>query len=173
MDNKDFELLVCPSAFPFCLRVDYGECGLDPAMYYGCLADCVLSDVAKAIIRRFVDAMANRDHNFSGYDLCTFANSASYIGTVNHANLDHTATHSAGPNTIAMSLVSSDSAFESLYSRRQPREDGDESVGPSRLFLGSTAARPVQPSLVVTLDTKFASFISLAQHARLLRRGYC
>lgn len=46
-------------------------------------------DVAKAIIRRFTDAMANHDHQESGYDLVTFSSSASYIGTVNHANLEH------------------------------------------------------------------------------------
>ncbi|MCJ1310167.1 hypothetical protein MMC25_003828 [Agyrium rufum] len=44
-------------------------------------------DVAKAIIRRFTDAMANHDHNFRGYQLTTFANSANYIGTINHKNL--------------------------------------------------------------------------------------
>ena len=46
------------------------------------------SDVAKAIIRRFTDAMANHDHEFRGYDMTTFANQASYIGTINHRNLD-------------------------------------------------------------------------------------
>ncbi|TVY27212.1 hypothetical protein LHYA1_G004663 [Lachnellula hyalina] len=45
-------------------------------------------DVAKAIIRRFTDAMANHDHNFRGYDFTTFANQAKYIGVVNHQNLD-------------------------------------------------------------------------------------
>lgn len=45
-------------------------------------------DVAKAIIRRFTDAMANHDHQHRGYDLTTFANTATYIGTVNHTNLD-------------------------------------------------------------------------------------
>lgn len=45
-------------------------------------------DTAKAIIRRFTDAMTNHDHQFNGYDLVTFANSASYIGTINHQNLD-------------------------------------------------------------------------------------
>ena len=45
-------------------------------------------DVAKAIVRRFTDAMANHDHQFKGYDLTTFANSASYIGTINHRNLE-------------------------------------------------------------------------------------
>lgn len=47
-------------------------------------------DVAKAIIRRFTDAMQNHDHTFRGYDLTTFSSSATYIGTVNHANLDET-----------------------------------------------------------------------------------
>ncbi|EXJ77532.1 hypothetical protein A1O3_09759 [Capronia epimyces CBS 606.96] len=45
-------------------------------------------DVAKAIIRRFTDAMANHDHQFRGYDLTTFSSQASYIGTINHQNLD-------------------------------------------------------------------------------------
>ncbi|KAK3675541.1 hypothetical protein LTR78_004624 [Recurvomyces mirabilis] len=46
-------------------------------------------DVAKAIIRRFTDAMANHDHQSAGYDLTTFSDRASYIGTINHKNLDH------------------------------------------------------------------------------------
>jgi len=45
-------------------------------------------DVAKAIIRRFTDAMANHDHNFQGYQLTTFSSQASYIGVINHRNLD-------------------------------------------------------------------------------------
>lgn len=45
-------------------------------------------DVAKAVIRRFTDAMANHDHQFRGYDLTTFASEARYVGTVNHQNLD-------------------------------------------------------------------------------------
>ncbi|TVY80787.1 hypothetical protein LSUE1_G006735 [Lachnellula suecica] len=45
-------------------------------------------DVAKAIIRRFTDAMANHDHNFSGYQLTTFSSQANYIGVVNHQNLN-------------------------------------------------------------------------------------
>ncbi|KAG0645420.1 hypothetical protein D0Z07_8539 [Hyphodiscus hymeniophilus] len=45
-------------------------------------------DVAKAIIRRFTDAMANHDHNFKGYQLTTFANQADYIGVINHQNLE-------------------------------------------------------------------------------------
>ncbi|KAF2810386.1 uncharacterized protein BDZ99DRAFT_520457 [Mytilinidion resinicola] len=45
--------------------------------------------VAKAIIRRFTDAMANHDHEFRGYDMVTFSNRATYIGTINHQNLDH------------------------------------------------------------------------------------
>lgn len=47
-----------------------------------------LLDVAKAIIRRFCDAMANHDHTSEGYDLTTFSSKATYIGTVNHRNLD-------------------------------------------------------------------------------------
>lgn len=47
-------------------------------------------DVAKAIIRRFTDAMENHDHQFRGYDLTTFSSSARYIGTINHQNFDQT-----------------------------------------------------------------------------------
>ncbi|KFZ14136.1 hypothetical protein V501_03394 [Pseudogymnoascus sp. VKM F-4519 (FW-2642)] len=45
-------------------------------------------DVAKAIIRRFTDAMANHDHAFGGYSLTTFSNQAHYIGNINHQNLE-------------------------------------------------------------------------------------
>ncbi|TKA82607.1 hypothetical protein B0A55_01387 [Friedmanniomyces simplex] len=45
-------------------------------------------DVAKAIIRRFTDAMANHDHQFAGYDLTTFSDRATFIGSVNHRNLN-------------------------------------------------------------------------------------
>jgi hypothetical protein len=45
-------------------------------------------DVAKAIIRRFTDAMANHDHNGRGYQLITFASHAQHIGVINHRNLD-------------------------------------------------------------------------------------
>lgn len=44
--------------------------------------------MAKAIIRRFTDAMANHDHNFQGYQLTTFSSKANYIGVVNHRNLE-------------------------------------------------------------------------------------
>ncbi|THW56720.1 hypothetical protein D6D20_08527 [Aureobasidium pullulans] len=47
-------------------------------------------DVAKAVIRRFIDAMANHDHEFRGYDLVTFSSHAKFAGTVNHTNLDAT-----------------------------------------------------------------------------------
>ncbi|KAG9245019.1 hypothetical protein BJ878DRAFT_40390 [Calycina marina] len=47
-----------------------------------------MTDVSKAIIRRFTDAMANHDHNFAGYELITFASAATHIGTINHQNLD-------------------------------------------------------------------------------------
>ncbi len=47
-----------------------------------------LTAVAKAVVRRFTDAMSNHDHLFSGYDLVTFSSQASHIGTVNHQNLD-------------------------------------------------------------------------------------
>jgi hypothetical protein len=45
-------------------------------------------DVAKAIIRRFTDAMANHDHNSQGYELTTFSSRASHIGVINHRNFD-------------------------------------------------------------------------------------
>ncbi|WPH04411.1 Hypothetical protein R9X50_00730200 [Acrodontium crateriforme] len=45
-------------------------------------------DVAKAIIRRFTDAMTNHDHMFTGYDLVTFSTTAHHIGTINHENLN-------------------------------------------------------------------------------------
>ncbi|KAL6799817.1 hypothetical protein J3E68DRAFT_424454 [Trichoderma sp. SZMC 28012] len=45
-------------------------------------------DTAKAIIRRFTDALANHDHNFQGYQLTTFANHAEYIGILNHQNFE-------------------------------------------------------------------------------------
>lgn len=45
-------------------------------------------DVAKAIIRRFTDAMINHDHQSQGYQLTTFSSQAKYIGYVNHRNLD-------------------------------------------------------------------------------------
>lgn len=45
-------------------------------------------DVAKAIIRRFIDALANHDHQQDGYDLITFANHSQYVGKVNHRNYD-------------------------------------------------------------------------------------
>ncbi|UKZ81637.1 hypothetical protein TrVFT333_009409 [Trichoderma virens FT-333] len=45
-------------------------------------------DTAKAIIRRFTDALANHDHNFQGYQLTTFANHADYIGILNHRNFE-------------------------------------------------------------------------------------
>ena len=48
------------------------------------------TDVAKAIIRRFIDAMANHDHEFNGYDLVTFSSHARFAGTITHTNLDAT-----------------------------------------------------------------------------------
>ncbi|KAI4730329.1 hypothetical protein E4T49_01700 [Aureobasidium sp. EXF-10728] len=47
-------------------------------------------DVAKAIIRRFIDAMANHDHEFNGYDLITFSSHARFVGTITHTSLDKT-----------------------------------------------------------------------------------
>ena len=49
----------------------------------------IFLDVAKAIIRRFTDAMLNHDRSTDGYDLTTFSNSASYIGVINHRNVDN------------------------------------------------------------------------------------
>ncbi|GKZ82031.1 hypothetical protein AnigIFM56816_006561 [Aspergillus niger] len=45
-------------------------------------------DVAKAIVRRFTDAMSIHDHNLHGYQLVTFANKADYIGFINHSNFN-------------------------------------------------------------------------------------
>lgn len=47
-------------------------------------------DVAKAVIRRFTDAMAHHDRQSSGqgYDLVTFSSSPTYVGCINHSNLD-------------------------------------------------------------------------------------
>ncbi|KAJ5191239.1 uncharacterized protein N7498_010224 [Penicillium cinerascens] len=45
-------------------------------------------DVAKAIIRRFTDAMANHDQNWQGYELTTFSSHADHIGVINHWNFD-------------------------------------------------------------------------------------
>ncbi|KAJ5134134.1 hypothetical protein N7526_005499 [Penicillium atrosanguineum] len=43
-------------------------------------------DVAKSIIRRFADAMANHDQNWQGYELITFSSQADHIGIINHWN---------------------------------------------------------------------------------------
>ena len=48
------------------------------------------TDLAKAIIRRFTDAMINHDHRAGGYQLVTFDDRANYIGFVNHQNFDET-----------------------------------------------------------------------------------
>jgi hypothetical protein len=48
----------------------------------------LLSDVAKAIVRRFTDAMANHDHLSEGYDMVTFSTHAKYVGKITHRNLD-------------------------------------------------------------------------------------
>jgi hypothetical protein len=45
-------------------------------------------DVAKAIIRRFTDAMINHDGNVRGYQLVTFSNQAKDIGFIDHRNFD-------------------------------------------------------------------------------------
>ncbi|KAJ7150220.1 hypothetical protein C8R46DRAFT_963473 [Mycena filopes] len=44
--------------------------------------------VAKAIVRRFTDAMAHHDHISTGYDLVTFSTHAAFVGTVNHTNFN-------------------------------------------------------------------------------------
>ncbi|CAK7266056.1 hypothetical protein SEPCBS119000_001826 [Sporothrix epigloea] len=46
-------------------------------------------DVAKSIIRRFVDALAHHDHQTLGYDLVTFANHATHLGAIHHRNFDN------------------------------------------------------------------------------------
>ncbi|KAJ5094030.1 hypothetical protein N7456_009891 [Penicillium angulare] len=43
-------------------------------------------DLAKAIIRRFTDAMINHDHSTTGYQLVTFDDNAEYIGFLNNRN---------------------------------------------------------------------------------------
>ncbi|KAL7423840.1 hypothetical protein Q5752_001424 [Cryptotrichosporon argae] len=45
-------------------------------------------DLAKAIVRRFVNAMVNHDHTAGGYDLTTFSSHARYVGAVTHRNFD-------------------------------------------------------------------------------------
>ncbi|KAK0390999.1 hypothetical protein NLU13_0501 [Sarocladium strictum] len=45
-------------------------------------------DVARAIIRRFTDAMANHSHQSSGYELVTFANQPNHIGRINSQNFN-------------------------------------------------------------------------------------
>jgi len=47
-----------------------------------------LSDVAKAIVRRFTDGMANHDHMTAGYDLITFSSQATHVGMVYHKNFN-------------------------------------------------------------------------------------
>ncbi|PWY92280.1 hypothetical protein BO70DRAFT_357412 [Aspergillus heteromorphus CBS 117.55] len=47
-------------------------------------------ELAKSIIRRFTDAMTNHDNNAIGYQLVTFASTASYIGYINHYNFPST-----------------------------------------------------------------------------------
>ncbi|KAJ5823612.1 hypothetical protein N7447_005952 [Penicillium robsamsonii] len=45
-------------------------------------------DIAKAIIRRFSQAMINHDHNTRGYQFVTFADQGRYMGLINHQNLE-------------------------------------------------------------------------------------
>ncbi|KAK5997664.1 hypothetical protein PT974_00019 [Cladobotryum mycophilum] len=47
-------------------------------------------DVAKAIIRRFTDAMANHDHQNNGYELVTFSSEARHIGKISRKNFNRT-----------------------------------------------------------------------------------
>lgn len=50
----------------------------------------MIIDLAKAIIRRFTDAMINHDHNSTGYQLVTFHDEAEYIGFLNHNDFEKT-----------------------------------------------------------------------------------
>ncbi|OJJ43589.1 hypothetical protein ASPZODRAFT_19311 [Penicilliopsis zonata CBS 506.65] len=45
-------------------------------------------DVAKAIVRRFTDAMINHDRNRGGYELVTFSSHATPMGYIHHTNLE-------------------------------------------------------------------------------------
>ncbi|KAJ5918906.1 hypothetical protein N7454_010050 [Penicillium verhagenii] len=45
-------------------------------------------DLAKATIRRFIDAMIHHDHNPTGYELVTFHDKSNYIGVINHENFE-------------------------------------------------------------------------------------
>ncbi|KAJ5206348.1 hypothetical protein N7491_003032 [Penicillium cf. griseofulvum] len=45
-------------------------------------------DIAKAIIRRFSQAMINHDHSTRGYQFITFADQGRYIGLINHQNFE-------------------------------------------------------------------------------------
>ena len=45
-------------------------------------------DVAKSIIRRFTDALGHHDHQTIGYDLVTFSDYATHVGTINHGNFE-------------------------------------------------------------------------------------
>ena len=45
-----------------------------------------ITAAAKAIVKRFTDAMINHDHNSRGYDLVTFSSHARHVGTINHTN---------------------------------------------------------------------------------------
>lgn len=54
----------------------------------GAHTDLWVTDLAKAIIRRFIDAMSNHDHNWVGYQLIAFSTRATDIGIINHENLN-------------------------------------------------------------------------------------
>lgn len=46
-------------------------------------------DVARSIIRRFIEALSHGDqHHKDGYDLVTFSSQAEYLGTINHESID-------------------------------------------------------------------------------------
>ncbi|KAJ6787386.1 hypothetical protein PWT90_08600 [Aphanocladium album] len=65
---------------------DAPETAADDTMILLDVSGC--TDVAKAIIRRFVDAMINHSHNGRGYQLTTFANHARFMGMINHTNFE-------------------------------------------------------------------------------------
>src|SRR5947208_15783339 len=68
-------------------RTKVSSASLTPGLY-DALTFFRVIDVAKAIVRRFTDAMANHDHNGQGYQLTTFSSHADHIGVINHWNFD-------------------------------------------------------------------------------------
>ncbi|KAF9062909.1 hypothetical protein BDP27DRAFT_1480352 [Rhodocollybia butyracea] len=55
---------------------------------YSKIAQPKNNDVAKAIIRRFTEALANRDNSFEGCHLTTFSSQSNYMGLISSQNLD-------------------------------------------------------------------------------------